>query len=269
MRAHPCRHVWLTPLASLSITPRMSARRLSVFVMTERSVPQRVAIDAAGAIEFEVRPLVVGALATAELAQPDVIVMDASSSFPLFMQLFRSARTLERLAHIPILAGLDEADTDYIARAIDAGIDDCLTADLESPESMARMRAASRRATSEPNRSTIRYADLILDKARLKVWHKGRYIVLTVFQLRLLEFLMTHPGEVFTRRQLLDQVWGKELTDEGAVTACIARIRRALGQEHGDGLIRSVRGAGYALDDDVRRKGETSQAPHPAAFFEL
>lgn len=247
----------------------MTARRLSVFVMTQRSVPQRVAIDAAGAIEFQVERLLVGALAAAELCQPDVIVMDASSSFPLFMQLFRSARTLERLDHIPILARLDDVDTDCIGRAIDAGIDDCLTADLESPESMARIRAASRRAASQPNRSTIRYADLVLDKPRLKVWHKGRNIPLTVFQLRLLEFLMTHPGEVFTRRQLLDQVWGKDSTDEGAVTVCIARVRRALGQEHGDGLIRSVRGAGYSLDDDMPQKVKATDAPRPAAVFDL
>lgn len=237
--------------------------------MTQRPVPQRVAIDAAGAIEFHVEQLVVAALAAAERDQPDVIVMDASSSFPMFMQLFRSARTLERLDLIPILAGLDDADTDCIARAIDAGIDDCLTAALESSESMARIRAASRRAPSLPNRSTIRFADLILDKARLKVSHKGRNIPLTVFQLRLLEFLMTRPGEVFTRRQLLDQVWGKETTDEGAVTACIARIRRALGHGNGDGLIRSVRGAGYALDDDLPHSDRSAPAPHPPTFFEL
>ena len=237
--------------------------------MTQRPVPQRVAIDAAGAIEFHVEQLDVAALAAAERDQPDAIVMDASSSFPLFMQLFRSARTLERLDLIPILAGLDDADTDCIARAIDAGIDDCLTAELESSELMARIRAASRRAPSRPTRSTIRFADLVLDKARLKVSHKGRNIPLTVFQLRLLEFLMTRPGEVFTRRQLLDQVWGKETTDEGAVTACIARIRRALAQDHGDGLIRSVRGAGYALDDDGPRVALATDPQTPAAFFEL
>lgn len=237
--------------------------------MSQRSVPQRVAIDATGAIEFHVEPLVVAALAAAEVFQPDVIVMDASSSFPLFMQLFRSARTLERLDHVPILAGLHDADTDSIARAIDAGIDDCLTANLESADSMARIRAASRRATSRPDRSTIRYADLILDKARLKVSHKGRNVPLTVFQLRLLEFLMTRPGEVFTRRQLLDQVWGKDSTDEGAVTACIARIRRALGHEHGEGLIRSVRGAGYALDDELTNREQSTPASQATAFFEL
>ena len=265
MHADSRLHVWRAPSTSSPVTER----RLSVFVMTQRSVPQRVAIDAAGAIEFQVERLDVAALAEAEQCQPDVIVMDASSSFPLFMQLFRSARTLERLDHIPILAGLDHADSDCIARAIDAGIDDCLTLTLESSESMARIRAANRRATSQPNRSTIRYADLILDKARLKVTHKGRNISLTVFQLRLLEFLMTHPGEVFTRRQLLDQVWGKESTDEGAVTACVARIRRALGQEHGDGLIRSVRGAGYALEDDMPQTGQSTEAPRSSAFFEL
>lgn len=227
----------------------MTARTLDVFVMSQRPGPPQVAFDSAGAIEFHLDQLVVGSLCAAELRQPDVIVMDASSSFSLYTQLFRSARTLDRLDHIPILAAFDEADATFIAKAIDAGANDCLTSALESPDSIARIRAANRRATSRPERSTIRYADLTLDRARLKVWQKGQTIPLTVFQMRLLEFLMTHPGEVFTRRQLLEQVWGKQSTDEGAVTACIARIRRALGNEHGEGLIRSVRGGGYALDE--------------------
>lgn len=247
----------------------VTARSLGVFVMTQSPTSQRVAFDPLGAIEFHLESLVVSALCVAERSQPEVIVMDASSSFPLFLQLFRSARTLERLDHIPILAALDDADTDSIALAIDSGADDCLTADLQSPDSIARIRAAHRRATSQPDRPTIRFADLVFDKHRLKVWQKGRYIPLTVFQMRLLEFLMTHAGEVFTRRQLLDQVWGKESTDEGAVTACIARIRRALGEDHGDGLIRSVRGAGYALDDDSRAPTPHDPEPHRGAVFEL
>lgn len=247
----------------------MTARSLGVFVMTQRPTPQRVAFDPTGAIEFHVEALVVSALCLAEVAQPDVIVMDASSSFSLYLQLFRSARTLERLDHIPILAALEDADSEAIARAIDAGADDCLTGPLEGSDSIARIRAANRRATNQPDRSTIRCGGLILDKSRLKVWQKGRTIPLTVFQMRLLEFLMTHAGEVFTRRQLLDQVWGAESTDEGAVTACIARIRRALGDEHGGGLIRSVRGAGYALDDDAREASSRLPSADRGAVLEL
>lgn len=251
----------------------MSGRILSVMVMTHRIVSQRVAFDPAGAIELRVEPLAVHALAAAEQCQPDAIVIDASSSFPQFMQLFRSARTLERLDHIPILAGFDGSDADLIAKAINAGVDDCLTADLERPESMARLRAASRRALSQPHRSLIRFADIALDTASLKVWRKGRIVPLTVFQMRVLGFLMAHPGQVFSRRELLDQVWGKESTDEGAVTACIARIRRALGAYRGDGLIRSVRGAGYSLDDALPdTAAPPARAPAPAArpsFFEL
>lgn len=247
----------------------MTARSLGVFVMTQRPAPQRVAFDPMGAIRFQVEPLMVGGLCLAEVAQPDVIVMDASSSFSLFLQLFRSARTLERLDHIPILAALEDGDSDAIARAIDAGADDCLAGPLDGPDSIARMRAANRRATNQPDRSTIRYGDLILDKARLKVSQNGRNISLTVFQMRLLEFLMTHAGEVFTRRQLLDEVWGAESTDEGAVTACIARIRRALG-DHGGSLIRSVRGAGYALDDnDAHDAPAAPPSADRGAVFEL
>lgn len=247
----------------------MTARALSVLVMTRRQLDQRVALDPAGAIDLTVAPLAVTALAAAEQDQPELIVMDARSSFGEFIQLFRSARTLERLDHIPIIAWLDAADAVHIADAINAGIDDCLTADLLCPESIARLRAASRRAPSRTHHDRIRFADLTLDTASLKVWRKGRIIPLTVFQLRLLQFLMTHPGQVFTRRQLLGEVWGKETTDEGAVTACIARIRRALGHDHGNGLIRSIRGAGYALDDDAGETPLHHAAAHRAPVFDL
>lgn len=267
--AHSSRHYGSAPIGYPSIGSQVTARALSVMVMTSRPVEHRVAIDGTGRIELQVEALAVGALAAAERHQPDVIVMDASSSFPDFIQLFRSARALERLDHIPIVAWFDGADSEHIALAIDAGADECLTLGVECPESVARLRAASRRATSRVHRSQIRFADLTLDTASLKVWRNGRIIPLTVFQLRLLEFLMTHPGEVFSRRQLLGEVWGKESTDEGAVTACIARIRRALGQGHGDGLIRSVRGAGYALDDDAGEASALHNSTEHAVVFEL
>ena len=248
---------------------RVTARALSVLVMTGRAVEQRVALDAAGAIELRVEPLAVKVLAAAEHDQPALIVIDASSSFDDFITLFRHARTLERLDHIPIIAWLDPADADLIADTMNAGVDDCLSADLICVESIARLRSATRRAPGRTQHSRIRYADLTLDTVCLKVWRKGRVVPLTVFQLRLLEFLMTHPGEVFSRRRLLSEVWGKRSSDEGAVTACIARIRRALGDGHDSDLIRSVRGAGYALDEDGDEARMQHTVSHRGMVFKL
>lgn len=247
----------------------MTARALSVLVMTKRPVEQRVALDTAGAIKLSVEPLAETVLAAAARDQPDLIVMDASSSFRKFIIVLRHARTLGRLDHIPIIGWLDPADADRIADAMNAGADDCLTADLVCAESIARLRAATRRAPSRRVHSRLHHADVTLDPASLKVWRKGRVIPLSVFQLRLLQFLMTHPGEVFSRRRLLSEVWGTRASDEGAVTACVARIRRALGDGQSPGLIRSVRGAGYALDDDL----DETRMHHPTGdrrtVFEL
>jgi two-component system phosphate regulon response regulator PhoB len=98
---------------------------------------------------------------------------------------------------------------------------------------------------------TIGFADLLLDPQRLKVWRSGRRVPLTIFQFRLLHFLMTHPGRVFTRRELLHEVWSDTALDEGAVTACVVRLRRALSQAGEIDLVRSARGVGYALDNDL------------------
>ena len=254
---------------SRSARSRVTARALAVFVLTPQPVRQTVALDAAGAIAFHARPLSINSLAEAERCQPDVIVMDARSSFAGFVQLYRSARTLERIDHIPIIAWLDRGDADQIAESINAGVEDCLTADVDCADSLARLRAASRRATSRTHQSQIRFGDILLDTACLKVWRKGRIIPLTVFQLRLLEFLMNHPGKVFSRKQLLEEVWGKDSTDEGAVTACISRIRRALSSDGGDGMIRSVRGAGYALDHGLAEMQSHDIAARRTAFFKL
>ncbi len=101
------------------------------------------------------------------------------------------------------------------------------------------------------NDERVSFADLLLDPASLKVWRSGRRVPVTVFQFRLLQFLMAHPGRVVSRRELLHEVWSDHALDEGAVTACIVRLRRALTQADERDLIRTARGVGYALDDDA------------------
>lgn len=96
----------------------------------------------------------------------------------------------------------------------------------------------------------LRYADVEFDIGRLKVRRNGRYIRLSTMQMRLLRYLLEHPEVVFSRKELLDAVWGGEKLTEGAVTACMMRVRSALDAAGGPTLIRSIAGVGYALDLD-------------------
>ena len=92
----------------------------------------------------------------------------------------------------------------------------------------------------------------------------GRAIDLGPTEFRLLEFLMERPGRVFSREQLLDGVWGRDVyIDERTVDVHVGRLRKALNRGHDSDPIRTVRGAGYALDDQFRSRqpAEPGRAP--------
>jgi len=193
----------------------------------------------------------VRAIREIELTGPDVVILDAGHDFQAEMQFFYSLRAVGGLWPTPVAALVDPEHKDLILPALDAGIDECVCSSLDPREVVARIRALARRSKLVANSEKINFADLVLDPVSLKAWRAGRLIQLTIFQFRLLQFLMTHPGRVFTRRELLHRVWNDDSLDEGAVTACVVRLRRAMTKAGESDLIRSARGVGYALDDDV------------------
>ena len=122
------------------------------------------------------------------------------------------------------------------------------------PELIARVRALLRRARPERVAEMLSLGDIDLDREKKRVSRAGRDIVLGPTEYRLLEFLMERPGRVFTREQLLDGVWGNEVyIDERTVDVHVGRLRKALNRGRAVDPIRTVRGAGYALDDRFGR----------------
>jgi two-component system phosphate regulon response regulator PhoB len=96
--------------------------------------------------------------------------------------------------------------------------------------------------------------DIVLDREKKRVSRAGRDVDLGPTEFRLLEFFMERPGRVFSREQLLDGVWGSEVyIDERTVDVHVGRLRKALNRRHEPDPIRTVRGAGYALDDRFGR----------------
>lgn len=94
----------------------------------------------------------------------------------------------------------------------------------------------------------VRYGDIEFDPLRLKVRRNGQIVPLSSMQMLLLRFFLEHPEVVFTRKQLLGAVWGKEDLTDSAVTACVMRIRQALVAAGGPDPFRSIPKLGYALD---------------------
>jgi two-component system phosphate regulon response regulator PhoB len=122
------------------------------------------------------------------------------------------------------------------------------------PELLARVRALLRRSNPERVANLLKFGDLEIDREKKRVSRSGHAIELGPTEYRLLEFLMERPGRVFSREQLLDGVWGSDIyIDERTVDVHVGRLRKALNRGRDADPIRTVRGAGYALDDRFGR----------------
>jgi two-component system phosphate regulon response regulator PhoB len=116
---------------------------------------------------------------------------------------------------------------------------------------MARVKALLRRAKPEVPSSVLKVGDMVLDRETHRVYRDKNEIKLGPTEFRLLEFMMRAPGRVFSRGQLLDNVWGESIyVDERTVDVHVGRLRKAVNNGHGqDDIIRTIRGAGYAIKE--------------------
>jgi len=143
-----------------------------------------------------------------------------------------------------------DAVADRVA-GLDAGADDYLTKPFSFAELLARVRALMRRGAGE-RPSVLRVGDLELDPARRTVSRDGTSIDLTAREFALLEYLMRHPGEVLTRTQLIEHVWDLAYEgDSNVVDVYIRYLRNKVDRPFGNVSIRTVRGAGYRLEQET------------------
>jgi two-component system phosphate regulon response regulator PhoB len=182
---------------------------------------------------------------------PDLLVLDwmlpAVSGIELCRRLRMRPET-ERLPIIMLTARGEESDR---VRGLSTGADDYLVKPFSTPEFMARVKALLRRAKPEVLSSMLKVGDIVLDREAHRV-HRGQSeIKLGPTEFRLLEFMMRHPGRVFSRGQLLDNVWGETIyIDERTVDVHVGRLRKAVNTGRMPDVIRTIRGAGYAIRED-------------------
>ncbi len=189
------------------------------------------------------------ALVAIEENPPDLVLLDwmlpQLSGIEVCRQLRRRPAT-KQLPIILLTARGEEADT---VRGLDSGADDYVTKPFSPAELTARVHALLRRSRPALSDEALSVADLQMDLAAHRVHRAGREIKLGPTEYRLLRHFMEHPGRVFSREQLLDAVWGRDVYVElRTVDVHIRRLRKALNEGGEADVIRTVRSAGYALE---------------------
>lgn len=179
---------------------------------------------------------------------PDVLVLDWTVPAVSGTEFCHRLRTHPRTERLPIMVLASSCEKFGCVEALSVGADDCLMKPFFPPEFVARVRALLRRAKPEVLSGMISARGVVLDRVRHSVRRNGKALEIGPAEFRLLEFLMTSPGRVFSREQLLACVWPEAApTDERTIDVNISRLRKALGAVRGPELIRTVRGAGYSF----------------------
>ena len=188
-------------------------------------------------------------LSQAQLGTFDIIVLDVLLPKLDGFEVCHRLRAAGIATPVLMLTALD-AVADRVD-GLDAGADDYLTKPFAVAELLARVRALGRRGPPSAA-ETLKVADIILDPGRHPVRRDGRHVDLTRTEFALLEYLMRHPGQVLTRQQILDQVWGYDYeTMTNVVDIYIHYLRNKIEKGFGNKLVRTVRGVGYSISENA------------------
>jgi two-component system, OmpR family, phosphate regulon response regulator PhoB len=205
--------------------------------------------------EFEVSRTANGeeALLLARESPPDLVLLDWMIEGVSGIEVCRRLRRLPATANVPIImltARGEEADR---IRGLETGADDYVTKPFSPRELIARVAAVLRRVRPALAGEQLSYADIEMDLVGHKVRRGGEPVQLGPTEFRLLRHFLEHPGRVFSRERLLDNVWGHDSDIEPrTVDVHIRRLRKAINADGRRDVIRTVRSAGYALDAEGR-----------------
>ena len=181
---------------------------------------------------------------------PDLIILDWMLPGLSGLELCRRIRSDRASREVPVLMLTARGEEGDRVRGLTTGADDYVVKPFSLPELMARVRAILRRTSPGRIADVLSVGDIELDREAHRVTRSTREVRLGPTEFRLLEFFMESPGRVFSRPQLLDGVWGRDVyVDERTVDVHIGRLRKAINRGKEKDPIRTVRGAGYAFGE--------------------
>lgn len=201
---------------------------------------------------FQVRLAANGEIAYQMILQdpPDLVLADWMMPMLSGIELTRKLRRLEKFAELPIILLTARAEEDDKVTGLDAGADDYIAKPFSPREVVARIKAVLRRGQKAED-TIVNVGSLKLDRESKRCFINQDQINLGPLEYRLLEFFVTHQERVFSREQLLDQVWGNNVyVEDRTVDVHIRRLRQSISSDGNDKYIQTVRGAGYRFSTD-------------------
>ncbi|MDA9592484.1 phosphate regulon transcriptional regulator PhoB [Porticoccaceae bacterium] len=185
---------------------------------------------------------------------PDLILLDWMMPVTTGLELLRRLKRNEMTDHIPVIMLTAKAEESSKISGLDSGADDYIAKPFSPRELLSRVRAILRRVSREELKDTIVVGDLEFDPLEHRISIAGNLINLAPTEFRLLQFFLTHQERVYSRDQILDYVWGKNVyLDERTVDVHIRRLRKAISVAGHDEYVQTVRGAGYRFSTQLQK----------------
>ena len=190
-----------------------------------------------------------GGMEAIDADDPDLVVLDWMLPNMSGIEICRQMRQRTATRTTPVIMLTAKGEESDRVRGLETGADDYIVKPFSPAELTARIKAVLRRAHPEQSGDTLDYEDISMDIETHRVKRGERAVKLGPTEFRLLRTLLEKPGRVFSREQLLDRVWGRDIYVElRTVDVHIRRLRKALNGPNETDLIRTVRSAGYSLD---------------------
>lgn len=220
-------------------------REMITFVLEQNGFNSVEAVDIREAKEKIVEPY------------PDLILLDWMLPGGSGVNLAKELKQGEYSRNIPIIMLTARADEDDKVKGLDAGVDDYVTKPFSPKELIARIKAVIRRVSPTLLAEKVEFHGLKLDPVSHHVTIDDKALELGPTEFRLLHFFMTHTERVYSREQLLDNVWGTNVyVEDRTVDVHIRRLRKAISGAGHEDFIQTVRGAGYRFSGKTVQKAK-------------
>jgi two-component system phosphate regulon response regulator PhoB len=190
------------------------------------------------------------ALLVASETTPDLVLLDWMLPQLSGIEVCRRLRSRQETRNVPIIMLTARGEESDRIRGLDTGADDYITKPFSMTELLARLRAVMRRIRPSLAEDVVRIGDIEMDRTAHRVRRAGQDVHLGPTEFKILDHLIQHPGRVFSREQLLDAIWGSDVyVETRTVDVHVGRLRKALNPRGERDPIRTVRSAGYAMDE--------------------